>query len=227
MFDITINYLQKDKIENNIEKIPEMINSIKDLSKSDIICFIDGYDVLINSNAIELIEKFKEYKHDLVLSSELNCYPSKYKKDMDNLYIENTCATNYKYINSGGYIGYKNEILKLLTWSSNYTKYEGSDQNMIGNADVSITIDHTCQIFQCMCFVSWQEISFTNGRMYNNILKTQPCFIHFSGNSYQTTNGENGMEIFIEKMKESAESAKCSDIVRIKNKPTRFGWRQL
>ena len=50
-----------------------------------------------------------------------------------------------------------------------------------------------------MCFISWKEIDFRNGRMYNNILNEYPCFIHFNGKSYLTTNNKNGLILFIEK----------------------------
>jgi hypothetical protein len=198
-----------------------MIDAIKDIPDTDIVCFVDGYDVLVNSKQDELLKKFLELNHNIILSSELNCYPGKYKSQMDKL---KKFTTNYKYINSGGYIGYKNSIYKLLTWSNNYEKYYGSDQSYfidyyLQNVKENILLDYNCKIFQCMCFVSWKEIDFRCGRMYNNILDEYPCFIHFSGSSYLTTNGKNGLHLFVEKIKESSNT---SDIINISEyKPTR------
>ena len=221
IFGITIKYIQKNKINKNIEKIPMMINEIKYIPDTDIICFVDGYDVLANSIKDEILQKFLDFKHDIVLSTELYCYPNKYKTEMDKL---QKYTTNYKYINSGGYIGYKNSIYKLLSWSSNYDKYNGSDQAYfidyyLQNRKEDIILDYNCKIFQCMCFISWKEIDFRNGRMYNNILNEYPCFIHFNGKSYLTTNNKNGLILFIEKIK---QSAKVNEILNINEyKPSR------
>ena len=71
IFGITIKYIQKNKINKNIEKIPMMINEIKYIPDTDIICFVDGYDVLANSIKDEILQKFLDFKHDIVLSTEL------------------------------------------------------------------------------------------------------------------------------------------------------------
>ena len=225
IFGININYVKKNKINTNIEKIQLMIDAIKNIPDKDIICFVDGYDVLINSDEDELLKKFKDFNCSLVLSTELNCYPYKYKKEMDKL---QNYTTNYKYINSGGYIGYKNAIYKLLTWTTNYRKYYGHDQAYfidyyLQNQKDDILLDYNCKIFQCMCFVSWKEIDFRSGRMYNNILEEYPCFIHFNGNSYLTKNKDNGLSLFLEKMKSSSE---INEILNINDNPARSNWKQ-
>ena len=63
-----------------------------------------------------------------------------------------------------------------------------------------------------MCFVSWKEIDFRYGRMYNNILNEYPCFIHFSGRSYLTTNNTNGLFLFVKKINQSVNTAEIINI---------------
>ena len=76
-----------------------------------------------------------------------------------------------------------------------------------------------------MCFLSWNEIDFRRGRMYNNILNEYPCFIHFSGGSYLTNNNVNGLYLFIEKIKHS--NGCIGEIVNInEHKPVRRPWMQ-
>ena len=214
IFETDIQYIQKNKINKNIDKIPAMIDAIKNIPETDIVCFVDGYDVLVNSKQDEILQKFIDCNSGIVLSTELNCYPDKYKTEMDKL---QKYTNNYKYINSGGYIGYKNAIYKLLTWSTNYEKYDGHDQAYfidyyLQNFKEDILLDYNCKIFQCMCFVSWKEIDFRYGRMYNNILNEYPCFIHFSGRSYLTTNNKNGLFLFVEKINQRVNTPEIINI---------------
>jgi hypothetical protein len=57
-----------------------------------------------------------------------------------------------------------------------------------------------------MHLVGWNELTFDNGKLYNNVLNTKPCFIHFNGGTWQQNNGENIMPVFIQKMKSTLEN---------------------
>ena len=70
---------------------------------------------------------------------------------------------------------------------------------------VNIKLDTKSLIFQCMYKIYWKEIDFREGRVYNNILNTYPCFVHFNGKSWRTSvpkppKYENIMPVFIELM---------------------------
>jgi hypothetical protein len=54
-----------------------------------------------------------------------------------------------------------------------------------------------------MHWVDWKELEFVEGRMYNTVMKTFPCFIHFNGGTWQQDNKENIMPVFVEKMRKS------------------------
>ena len=50
---------------------------IKDKKDSDILVFVDGYDVVQKRTDMdEFLEKFKEFDADLVFGAETNCWPS-------------------------------------------------------------------------------------------------------------------------------------------------------
>jgi hypothetical protein len=204
--NLEIYYIKNENWNGYIDKIIAVNNIIKQLNDNDIVCFIDAYDVLVNNNMIEIINNFENYNCDLLLGAELNCYPELYINKFNNT------STNYKYVNSGGYIGYKWAIQKIFDWKSLYDIYNicknGGDQTyfieyFLEHHSDKIKLDDKCRIFQNMHWVNWNEISFISGKMYNTILNTKPCFIHFNGGSFLQNNKENIMPIFIEKMKES------------------------
>ena len=213
---VNIKYLYNSSWNGYIDKILYMFDTIKDIPDDDIVCFIDAYDVLINSCAYDILDKFKSYNCDLLIGAELNCFPSEYKHQMDNVANILKLNTLNKYINSGGYSGYKKSVHKLLTWKSpqemEFICMNGGDQtyfmeyyiaNYMNN---SVLLDYTSDIFQNMHLISWKEVDFRGGRVYNNILKTYPCFIHFNGGTWQTQTRENIMPVFVEKINTSKQS---------------------
>jgi hypothetical protein len=215
LFNVNITYIQNKIWNGYVDKIIAIENVIKDIDDNDIICFIDAYDVLLNNTEDEIISRFKDYNCDVLLGAELNCYPNTYK----NRFPDTT--TNYKYINSGGYIGYKYAIKKIFTWKPLNEIYNicinGGDQTYfieyyLNHMHENIKLDDRCLIFQNMHLVNWQEINFNTGKTYNTILNTYPCFIHFNGGTWQQSNGENIMPIFIEKMNHSLEKNTILDL---------------
>jgi len=204
LHNIEVCYLKKDTWDGYVDKIVSIDNIIKKHSYYDIICFIDAYDVLINQNVEYLLESFKYYNCDLLIGAELNCYPNKYQNKYPFI------GSKYKYVNSGGYIGYKHAIQRMFNWKSYDMIHnicaDGGDQSYFTEYFISEHSDKTrldteCLIFQNMHLVNWNEISFDNGKVYNKILNKKPCFIHFNGGVWQQSNHENIMPIFIEKMK--------------------------
>ena len=195
MFGGKVNYIIKKKWKGYYTKITEISNIINSLNDNDLLLFIDAYDVIINSNELEkeVLEKFKSYDCDILLGSELNCFPKYLKSDMDKIHSEknNNVNNNNKYINSGGYVGYVKDIKKIFAWKS-YNDIikiceRGGDQTYfmkyyIENYNkVNIKLDTKSLIFQNMWLISWRDVYFREGRFFNNVLYSYPCFIHFNG----------------------------------------------
>jgi hypothetical protein len=207
--NVEICYLKKETWNGYVDKIIAIDNIIKNHLDDDIICFIDAYDVLVNHNLKYLLENFNYYNCDLLIGAELNCYPDNYKSMYPNI------DSKYKYVNSGGYIGYKYAIQNLFKWKSYDDIYKicsnGGDQSYfteyyISNHSDKIKLDTECLIFQNMHLVNWNELIFESGKVYNKVLETTPCFIHFNGGTWQQNNHENIMPIFVEKMKLTLET---------------------
>ena len=211
LFNVEIHYIINKTWNGYYSKITETNNLLSKMNDQDLVLFIDAYDVIVNSFYDEILTKFYEYGCDILLSSELNCFPDIYKEKLDNINENN--ETNYRYINSGGYIGYVKDIKKIFKWKDQNEILKicekGSDQAyfiefFLENYNkINIKIDYKSIIFQCMHLVSWDEIVFHKGRMYNNILEVYPCFIHFNGGSWQMDDLSNIMPIFLDKVKES------------------------
>ena len=208
--NLNIHYIMKTEWNGYFDKIKYTKEIIQTFDDNDIICFIDAYDVLSLCSESEILNKFKEYNCDLLIGSELNCFPESYK----NLYPNINSSTNYKYINSGGYIGYKHAIWNLMTFKSDSEIYRicqnCGDQTYfkeyyLSNISDKIKLDTSQKIFQNMHWVSWNDFVIVNGRIINTILDEKPCFIHFNGGTWQTNNKQNIIPIVIEKLIKSLE----------------------
>ena len=195
---------------NKIFKIREAIQNENILEK-DIILFVDAYDVLCFADSEqEIIDKFHSYHCDLLIGAELNSYPYGY----DDKYPPTNHCTNYKYINSGGFIGYKSALIHLYSWKNDMEITDicsdGGDQTYFIQYYLAhcfehhhVKMDYNQKIFQNMFLVSWYDFIIQNGRLYNTVLKQYPCFIHFNGLSYKTDTDEDIMAVFVAKLEQS------------------------
>jgi hypothetical protein len=202
LFDLHINYFMVEKWGKNLDKINYMASLIEDLPDDSIVCFIDAYDVIVNSTQNDILEKFLSLDCDILISTETNCYPSNFKVRYDELVLGT--ITKYKYINSGGYIGYKKPVLDLLRWKNiNLMKNKTSDQGYFyeyylnNYQNNKIKLDFDCIIFHSMYKIPFKNIEIVNNRIYNNELKNYSCFLHFNGQSYLNKN-VNIMEKLLE-----------------------------
>lgn len=207
---------------NKIFKMKEAIQN-ENILENDMILFVDAYDVLCFAGSEqEIMDKFHSYDCDLLIGAEMNSYPYGYD---DKYPLAEYNPTNYKYINSGGFIGYKSAIIKLYSWKTDaeiiHICSDGGDQTYFiqyylahYNNDNHVKMDYNQMVFQNMFLVSWYDFVIKNGRLYNTILKQYPCFIHFNGLSYQTDTNANIMEVFVDKLTKSileSEYDKCFD----------------
>ena len=219
IFNTTVNYITSPAWEGYITKIKAVKKYIESFNDNDIIIFIDAFDVLISGHTNEIIEKFKLYNCDILVSAELNCYPPFFKNDIDKIMPK---EIKNKYINAGGYMGYVKHIKSFLEWK-NINEIEricqhGGDQTYIlkyfieNYNKVNIKLDTKSLIFQNMHLISWKEIDFREGRVFNNILNTYPCFIHFNGGTWQTNERNNIMPVFIELMIKSKKNSQIYNL---------------
>lgn len=142
------------------------------LADSDLICFVDGYDVVQKRMDLDnFVSKFKEFDADLVFGAETYCWPSPW---MAHLF--GPSPTKYKYPNCGTYIGYVWAVRKMLEWDEYRLAYD--DQGLahdfyLRTQDVRVAMDYRQTLFQTGTFVPWRELD-----------ETRAWFVHFNGKSH-------------------------------------------
>tara|TARA_Y100000816_G_C26070016_1_gene562725 strand:- start:50 stop:814 length:765 start_codon:yes stop_codon:yes gene_type:complete len=207
---VEIKFIKLDKWKGFSHRLREYLKFIQKYDDNEIICFIDAYDVLINNTFEDLLSKFKESSCELLIGAEINCFPDTHKPLYDKLYESHVIESNYIYPNGGTYIGYKHALEKMYKWKTKeetklickkYGDQAYVSEYYMNNKLESIKLDSDCKTFQNMHMVPWKDLNFIDGKMYNTIKKTYPCFIHFNGGCYRQENGENIMPIFIDFMK--------------------------
>jgi len=204
------------------DKILYIKEFLQNIPETDILCFVDAYDVLGLCDKDEILKKFYSFNCELVIGAELHCYPEWNKQQ----YPQVKSSTNYDYVNSGGYIGYKRAISKMFNWKplndaiSMCSNDSGGDQNYVtlyyisNHSTENILLDRECNIFQNMHLVDWNEIYFRNGRVVNKILEKTPCFLHFNGGVFWNHDRTiNIMPVIIQKLQDTRNN---SDVLNLK-----------
>ena len=162
---------------------------IRDKADSDIVCFVDGYDVVQKRTDLDIfLERFKEFKADLVFGAETYCWPSPW---MAHLFPkaprgEGDKHLPYRFPNCGTYVGYVWAIRKMLEWDEYRQTFD--DQGLVHDfylnvKDVRVAMDHHQVLFQTGTFVPWRELD-----------ASRAWFIHFNGKSHLALDGSCVLE---------------------------------
>lgn len=115
-------------------KFQLMYNYLKKLPPTDIVCFVDGYDVLcvrdLNELKTEFIKTSKEKKCKIIVAQDKH---TNYFFDFIHPYIFGTCKNLH--LNSGTYIGYVSDVLDIIK-----TIYESNPDK--GNDDQKLLTEY-------------------------------------------------------------------------------------
>lgn len=154
-------------------KLLAMRDFCAELPSSELVVFLDAYDVLaVGPDAERLYEE--NYHGKIVFSAEKNCWP-----DAQRASEYPQCDSPWRYLNSGSYMGTAGDIYNLL----NGIKIDAyaDDQRLMTTAffDGKVVLDTKCIIFQTIGFTN--EVKFMAGKVYNTVTKTYPQFIHGNG----------------------------------------------
>jgi hypothetical protein len=192
--DLRVLYIPNWK--SYVDKVHTMRAFVADLPPDDIVCFVDAFDVLVFAAELEILRKFRAFGADLVFSAELSAYPETYDRAYAAMRAEPGAArfeTQYRFLNAGGYIGYARALRTLFAWRSPADADAicewGGDQNYFtqyylenGRDAAHIVLDDRQVIFQSMYRARLTEFELRpDGRLFNTVLQTAPCFVHFNG----------------------------------------------
>ncbi|RZF36466.1 hypothetical protein LSTR_LSTR009562 [Laodelphax striatellus] len=169
-----------------VNLLKEELQKYKD-DENKIIMFTDSYDVIINGAMKNIIYRFKQLEARIVFSAESTCWP-------DESLAESYPATEskYKYLNSGGYIGYAADLYNLLSTAPIANKDD--DQLFLTKLFLKteirekyrIKLDYKSSIFQNL-YNALDDIEMRLDDVFsyteNNKYGTIPIVIHGNGRS--------------------------------------------
>lgn len=164
------------------DKLIAMKKKLEQHAEDDIVCFVDAYDVIVNTDMDTMLKTFTDSKCEILFGGETNLDPPVLKEHLDK-YPES--PTIFRFINTGVYIGYVRAIRKIIEWGN---FLEMNDQEYINryfleNQDV-IKIDYYANYVLNMYRISWSDLKIVEGQLVLPAMNVIPCFIHFNGMSY-------------------------------------------
>lgn len=171
----------------NGTKLLRMNDYLETLPDDDIVMFVDGYDVLIVADKELILEKFLKFNAPFVMSAERSCWPN--PKLASNFPGSGT----FRFLNSGGYIGY---VKNLKSWLQSLKPFDlkNGDQlqimkNYINNRDAFI-LDTQSEIFLSLLTMKKNELAIDPiARVVRCLITaTQPAVIHANGRSFSFWN---------------------------------------
>jgi hypothetical protein len=155
-------------------KINLMKDYLETVHPNDVILFTDAYDVFYADDLETIHERYLDMKKDVIFSGEMICWP---KADLASKFPE--APTQFKYINSGTYIGLASELKRIMNHAS--IEHHEDDQLYIHNAFFTglfdIGIDYECYIFQ----TNFEDTEKLGHQLNNPSTHCCPCIYHGNG----------------------------------------------
>ena len=161
----------------NGQKLNYIKQYVELLPDDHIVLFVDGYDVLFLANKEMILQKFLAFNVPFVISAEKGCFSAAINYP--------NSPTPFRYINSGGYIGYAGFIKKML--QAIEINEPLSDQGQLTRYflenNFPFTLDYYSQIFLCLYDARDGEIVIDDRLQLVHCLATNsdPCIIHDNG----------------------------------------------
>jgi hypothetical protein len=165
------------------DKLLAMVACLNELPPSDIVCFVDAYDVIANCSSNELLARFKAKNTNLWIGAEMYMDPPTLSRDSFP-----KSPTDLRFLNSGVYIGYVSALKHMLSWGDflNKNDQEYVSEYFLSHQD-STTLDVHANLVLNMFGVPWQTLKIEGGHVYSEDKNIDPCFLHFNGQSYTDT----------------------------------------
>jgi len=169
--------------------------------KEDYFCFTDSVDVLFLDNENNIFNLYnKHFLNKIVFNAEINCWPD---KSLSNHFKNKD--SEYKYLNSGCYIGPTKLIHQVIKECIKFSKenyvggprpkkwdYRGDSgsifkddqylfqQMYLGLFKDNMVIDYKCKLFQTL-YNAENHVQYLETSVYNNHTNSTPLIIHGNG----------------------------------------------
>ena len=164
------------------QKINFLKRYLQDISTNKLIIFTDSYDVICNDHINIMIETYKsKFENKLVFGAETSCWPD------TNLAAKYPVVdVNNKYLNSGNFIGWSDDIKKIIELPINnsdddqlyYTHRFFESLNH--TTDIQIVLDYDNDMFFCLNGAT-NSYNLNKSKSCITIKENRPAFIHGNG----------------------------------------------
>jgi hypothetical protein len=160
-------------------KFKKILEFLRSVPGDDVVCFVDGYDVVATKDLNELVPKFLEIRNrencDMIVAKDsFLAFP------FDRILHIYFGSCNGVRINSGTYIGYASDLLQILSDAVIRNPDEQDDQRLLTQYcslfPKKFYIDMRNELFQ-VCPAPLQEMKLN---------KHRPFFAHAPGCAYLT-----------------------------------------
>lgn len=162
----------------------QIISKYLETADDDIYCIIDGYDMLACNYPEKLIEKYNKIGSSIVFGGEKFCFS--YNGIPIQKYKNVSFINSRKYLNSGFYIGKKNDLLHMCNWAiKNSIKNRiNDDQKILCLYSNTFPNKVSVDLYQTMVFNTITEIDVNSYELKHDTIYIKPfsqtpCFIHF------------------------------------------------
>jgi len=141
---------------SKLEWITDYCNTTPDV-ENRIIIMTDAYDTFYLQEMSIIVNKFKQMGYRILYSSEKK-YEHQLGGDLD--FYDSMGISNYKYLNTGAFIGYANDLKRFFNGVMDMVKTEGWDTSLkavdqtavshyiaVDGSSYDIGLDYNCEIF--------------------------------------------------------------------------------
>lgn len=154
-----------------IHYVREALKSIK-----GIVIYADAYDCLLVKSLDLMKRQFLDSGKRIIFAAERNCYPD---NNLNKFYPQS--KTPYRFLNSGCYIGYAEDLKRVfdkLSWQNEHSDQLTISRYLFEHPD-EIELDHRCEFFHCL-YISELDLSYGE-TIKNEITGSEPFIIHGNG----------------------------------------------
>jgi hypothetical protein len=199
------------------DKLCAMRTFLEPLPQDDIVCFVDAYDVIVNQPLAVLEKTFLASGAKILFGAERQLDPPH-----EDLAVYPHSATEFKFLNSGVYIGFVSSLRDLLNGS---IESYANDQLYCHIAfknhhkTANIKLDTTASLVVNMFGVEWRRLAIEHGQITLDE-STTPCFFHFNGMSFlsvtrdfEQRNGDlawNSLDVSLERLRWFVDAKKLT-----------------
>lgn len=167
----------------------KMMDYLKNIPSDDIVCFVDGYDVVCCKKLNHLMNDFLEIKKKTGCKIIVGC-DNETQLPFFSYIIFGSC--NHHFINAGTYIGYASDVLEVITKMYNLNPINSEDDQLLMTKycqknEKEIYIDAENKLFLSICSPLQELDNYVEIDKESGVLQYksgEPYFIHANGFGY-------------------------------------------